>query len=398
VLLTALSCFLFAVAGLLAIPVAVLCVQVCSAAAPRGAREIPMSVGRPSLAVLMPAHDEAADIGATCEAIRDQLAADDRLVVIADNCTDQTAQLARTAGAEVVERFDRSNVGKGYALDFGMKYLADNPPVVVVVVDADCTLAAGTLDRLARVCAKTRRPVQAVYSMRTHARPNFRLRIAEFAAIVKNLVRPLGYQKLGLPCMLMGTGMALPWSAVVRADFATGHIVEDMKLGIDLASVGFPPLLSTESEVVSYFPDSVQGFAIQRTRWEHGHLSLVLEVPRLIARAIRLRNGSLLAMALDLAVPPLALLALVITATVAASTIPAVLHGEIGPLLLSAALLLLLCMAIAIAWARFARSIITFTELAFAPLYALAKIPMYLRFIHRKQVDWVRSARDRDEP
>src|SRR5689334_7218222 len=59
---------------------------------------------RPAVTVLVPAHDEVGQIGTLLESLRPQLTAADRLIVIADNCTDDTAAVARDCGAEVIER------------------------------------------------------------------------------------------------------------------------------------------------------------------------------------------------------------------------------------------------------------------------------------------------------
>jgi cellulose synthase/poly-beta-1,6-N-acetylglucosamine synthase-like glycosyltransferase len=68
---------------------------------------------RPRLAVLIPAHNETLVIAATLRAVAPQLIAGDRLVVVADNCADDTATLAAAGGAEVLERVDRERRGKG---------------------------------------------------------------------------------------------------------------------------------------------------------------------------------------------------------------------------------------------------------------------------------------------
>ncbi|MEP7099402.1 MAG: glycosyltransferase family 2 protein, partial [Burkholderiales bacterium] len=153
---------------------------------------------RPQLAVLVPAHDEASGIGAALQTMRAQLAPGDRLLVVADNCSDATAQIAAAAGAEVVERFNRELRGKGYALDFGVRHLQLAPPEVVVIVDADCELGPGALNTLARECARTSRPVQALYLMHAPTGAGLKTRIAAFAWAVKNQARPLGYRRLGL--------------------------------------------------------------------------------------------------------------------------------------------------------------------------------------------------------
>ena len=197
---------------------------------------------RPRLAVLIPAHNEAAGIALTLDNVKAQLHPDDVLLVVADNCTDDTAALSRAAGAQVVERHDLERIGKGFALDFGIRHLAEKPPDIVVMVDADCELADGSLDELASACLQTGRPIQALYLMTAPPDASINRQIAEFAWRVKNWVRPLGLRNFGLPCQLMGTGMAFPWRVIQDAELATGSIVEDLQLGLDLAASGHAPV------------------------------------------------------------------------------------------------------------------------------------------------------------
>src|SRR5690606_5044606 len=96
---------------------------------------------RPRLCVLVPAHNEEPVIRATLEGIKAQLSGDDRLLVIADNCEDNTASLARAAGATVLERTSEHERGKGFAISHGLKWLDADPPEVLIIVDADCTLS-----------------------------------------------------------------------------------------------------------------------------------------------------------------------------------------------------------------------------------------------------------------
>ena len=97
----------------------------------------------PKLAVLVPAHNEGSCIRATLETVIPQLQVADRVVVVADNCSDDTATIARAAGATVIERQDPERMGKGYALDFGLQFIETDPPDVLVLVDADCRVEPG---------------------------------------------------------------------------------------------------------------------------------------------------------------------------------------------------------------------------------------------------------------
>src|SRR5262249_22995269 len=246
----------------------------------------------PSLCVIIPAHNESELIAKTVGAIRSQLTVGDRLVVIADNCSDDTANVASLAGAEVVERRDPEHVGKGYALDRGIRFLQQSgPPEVIIFVDADCELAPGSVEALAQESAAHQRPVQATNLIEDPRLSGRTARIRHFAWKVKNYVRPLGASRLGLPCQLTGTGMALPWSPACSADLSSGHIAEDTKLGVDLTIAGYEPRFCPRATVTSRFAASTEGIRIQRTRWEHGHLTMIYEyVPVLLWNAFATRR------------------------------------------------------------------------------------------------------------
>jgi glycosyltransferase involved in cell wall biosynthesis len=376
--------------------IGVLFAEVVSAVMARASRS-KIEGQRPRIVVLIPAHNEAAKIAATLSSVTAQMRESDRVLVVADNCTDETAVIAANAGAEVIERTDADRRGKGYALDFGIRHLESDAPAVVIVIDADCQLGDGACDRLAISCAQSGRPAQALYLMRAGLHPGLKMRVAEFAWKVKNQARAEGLYRLGLPCQLMGSGMAFPWACIVAADLATGHIVEDLKLGIDLACAGTPPLFCGDALVTSTFPNSAEGVKRQRTRWEHGHLALIVtQTPRLLLAAIKPRNLGLLALALDLSVPPLALLTMLVVATSGVSLILYLRTGVYLPLAIATADSLFMGLSVLLAWRRYGREIISLSSLALSGVYALWKLPMYARVLLARQVAWVRSARDDD--
>jgi cellulose synthase/poly-beta-1,6-N-acetylglucosamine synthase-like glycosyltransferase len=345
----------------------------------------------------MPAYNEASMIAGSLRSILPQLAEADRLLVVADNCSDDTAAIATAEGAETIERSDLAHRGKGYALDFGIRHLELDAPDVVIVIDADCVATPNSIDRLARVCAETARPVQALYLMFSPIDAGVMTRISEFAWIVKNKVRPLGLHGLALPCQMMGTGMAFPWMRIVSASLATGHIVEDLKLGVDLARAGAPPLFCPEALVTSQFPGSKEGLDSQRARWEHGFLSVILsDAPRLMWAALANRNIDLLAMAIDISVPPLALLLLLVAAIWLLSLLLFVFANALIPIGIATIAAALLVVSVLLSWRFFGRSIISLGDLSLAALYASRKIPIYAKFLVSRQVGWVRSKRDEE--
>ena len=349
---------------------------------------------RGSVAVVVPAHDEEDGIAQTLATLMPQLASGDRVLVVADNCSDATAARARAAGAQVVERFHASDRGKGFALAFGVDQLRADPPCTVLIVDADCALAPGSLEILGAELERTRRPVQALYLMTAPADAGLARRLAQFAWRVRNWARPAGWHRLGLPCQLMGTGMAFSWDMLRDAPLANASIVEDMKLGIELAKAGQAPVFCERALVTSAFPDSAAAASTQRTRWEHGHLEMILrELPPLLARGIARRDRRLLGLALDLSVPPLALLAGLLALDAALALAAWACGAGGGPLVVAGALLAAFLASVLIAWSSRGRDLVRFTELLSVPWYIAAKLPVYLRFIVRRQRAWVRTDR-----
>lgn len=395
--LTVLAWLLAGLLLLLAIPVAVLLMQVLLSL-PRSRATAGAVAPRPAgmrLAVLVPAHDEAAGITRTLESLRGDILPGDRILVVADNCSDSTAQVARAAGAEVVERQHATLRAKGYALDFGVKHLALDAPDVVVILDADCVAQPGSVAAIAIAAHLRRRPVQSVYLMHAAEGAGLKERFAEFAWRVKALARPLGYARLGMPCHLMGSGMAFGWELISTVDLATGHLVEDLQLGLDLAAKGTPALYAPFACVESEFPAAVEGVKTQRTRWEHGHLQVMLtRLPALLVRAASRLDVPLLALALDLSVPPLALLVLTVLGALAGGAVLWLFGGSCWPMIIGVSVAGAVVIAVLLAWARHGRGIVTARELGMTPVYLLWKIPIYLRFVLARQSEWVRTKRD----
>ena len=382
-------------AGLLAIPTAVLCLEIAAAFV---RRQVPTSPGRDPgrrIAVLVPAHNESVAIASTLEDIKVQLRPGDRLLVVADNCTDDTAAVARLSGAEVMDRQDSERIGKGYALDWGLRHLDNNPPDAVVMIDADCRVAEGSIARLTSACSMTGRPVQALYLMTVPDGSGVNKQIAAFAWRVKNWVRPLGLGSLGLPCQMVGTGMAFPWLVIRTADLASGWIVEDLKLGLDLAAAGHPPLFCPSARVTSQFAASARGADIQRSRWEHGHIMTILKLaPRMLCIAIARANFSLLALTLDLAVPPLSLLALLLILMFAITGVAALLGVGSAALIISTACLVGFVTTVGLAWNSYGRDVLPARAISSVPFYILAKLGLYGQILFGKiTAQWIRTDR-----
>jgi len=383
----------YAVGALLMVPCVVLLAECAAGALPaRGTRA--RAGRRPRIAVVIPAHDEEVLLASTIGEVKPQLRENDRVLVVADNCSDGTADVARRAGADVVERFDSERRGKGYALARAVDALRADPPEIVVILDADMKIGEGSLDALGDLVAATGRPAQSLDLLDPPADPTDKDVISALAFTLHSH-RPRGLARLGMPCHLMGTGVALPWSSVRDARLATGNLVEDLQLGIDLAIRGQTATFCSGAKVTGRLPKASAAALAQRTRWEHGHLqTMATQAPRLLAESLRQRRLDLLALALDLLVPPLSLLVLLLFSTGLVAVAVGGLTGTWGPSILPACSLLIVVAAVLVGWWTSARKTVPFRALVGIPVYLVWKLPLYLRFIFRRQKRWDRSSRE----
>ncbi len=350
-----------------------------------------------SVAVLIPAHDEEQGIAATVAALKASAPAATRIIVVADNCSDKTAQVARDAGAEVISRRHDSQRGKGYALAFGRDHLALSPPAVVIVLDADCRLAPGSIEALAGHVLASNMPGQAVDVIEPDLAAGPLVQISSFAMLVKNLVRLRGMGRIGGCSLLCGTGMAFPWQSFAAAKLASGDLVEDLGLTIAMIRSGLRPRLVESAMVVSKAAGVAESVA-QRSRWEHGFLATASRhaVPAVVSGLCRLRRADF-ALGMHLLVPPLALLfALAGTALVLVG-LGSFAAGIWTPFQLLAATLALASLAVTLAWLKEGRATLSGGSLLRAPLYVLWKLPIYLKFLSKRETSWVRTARDGEQ-
>lgn len=348
-------------------------------------------------AILVPAHNEEEVITQTLENLKQHVEKSDYVVVIADNCTDQTASVVEEYGFVALERSNDMERGKGYALDFGMQYLKerDETPDIVVIVDADCLLEENALAWLKDAVSNRGRPVQACYLMKSGSVTRIGVKVSEFAFMVKNRIRLRGLSRLGMPVPLTGTGMAFPWEAIASAKLATGDIVEDMRLGVELAEKGMGATYCDQALVTSFFPTSQQAERTQRERWEHGHLStLKTFVPRLLKRAVISPSLEALGMMLDLVIPPLSLLVMIIGAVFSVLLSFALILNTWIYASVAGVYLLVLLSAITVTWICYGRSILSAKEMLHIPIYIVSKIVIYIGYVVRKQTKWIRTDRN----
>jgi cellulose synthase/poly-beta-1,6-N-acetylglucosamine synthase-like glycosyltransferase len=355
----------------------------------------PGSAPRTSIAVIVPAHNEAQVIGHAIASIREQTSGRDRIVVVADNCSDETYDVAKQAGAEVVIRCDLRRIGRDYPIAAAVKFLTETGPRdVVVILDADCVLGPGALDKMARACTTRGAPIQTLYLMSSSAASDSSARVTVFGWRIKTYLRPLGYSRLGMPCNLMGPGTALPWNILHNIKIGRGHIADDISLGFDFALQGHPPWLCPSAYVKSEFPRSQRGRDDQRKRWVHGYFAVVQSYfLRLIVHSIRKHDVYAFALAVDLLVLPLGGLAVFCFVIACAASVLLLTAGWFAFFLVSTFNLVLLSLFMTIAWHTCGRDLIGLQELATLPNCLLSTIRIFAEYVTGKRATWVRAER-----
>jgi cellulose synthase/poly-beta-1,6-N-acetylglucosamine synthase-like glycosyltransferase len=345
------------------------------------------------LVVLVPAHNEQHTIDS---AVRSLLRcaypqADRRVIVIADNCDDETTHAARAAGAETWERVEPSRRGKGFALAWALERLRteDAEFDAVVTVDADCTVSRNLLSA---IDVRLRRGAEALQVNYVAANPESSnasaLRYAGFALV--NTVRFLGKQRLGLSCGLVGTGMAFSRDLLEREAWQDVGLVEDGEYHMRLVLAGKRSEFVHEASVSSPMPTALGSSAEER--WEQGRLELIRRwAPRLVLSGLARRDLVRLHSGLECLVPPQSLIAAAGLGSVAAR------------LLLGPRRLALLPLASLVAQAVFVLGGLrlvrapsaVYRALLLAPALIASKSLLYVRLLcGRGPSTWVRTERD----
>ncbi|HEV2058447.1 MAG TPA: glycosyltransferase family 2 protein [Solirubrobacteraceae bacterium] len=264
------------------------------------------------LLILVPAHDEEQILPHTLRAVArlDYPQARSSVVVIADNCTDATAEVARTGGARVLVRCEPDCRGKGQALAWALRRLDEElgDTDAVVFLDADCEPSPNLLAAFDARLHGGARAAQAAYLV---ANPEeswtSALRWAAFALM--NLVRPLGKSTLGLSSGILGTGFVLRCDLLEQVPWEAFSLAEDAEYHLRLVNAGERVVFAAEAAVLSRMPTSLAASQEQNLRWEAGRWHLLRTwAPTLLREGLRRRDVARLHAGLEPLVPPQSLL------------------------------------------------------------------------------------------
>ena len=348
------------------------------------------------IGVLIPAHNEEAGIAGTIESIHanDYPAESVKIFVIADNCDDNTAEVARNAGATVVERFNKDHRGKGQALDWFLKRHKElyNGLDVITIIDADVRADRNYLREISFSFSQPGVQALQAYNGVSNPEAGWRPALLDAAFNVFNHLRMAGPFQLSESCVLKGNGMAFDKFLIEDTGWPCHSIVEDMEFSLLLLmneiSVHYNPDAIVRSEMVT----SGANASSQRKRWESGRFNLVATMAfpllRLFFSTGQIRY--LVAFA-ELAVPPLTLLVLLFAAASLLSL--TLLHGVWNQII--AAWWAILVFYVVSGQIQRRAGLHTWRVLVAAPFYILWKIPLYAAMAIRKKSDaWVRTKRE----
>ncbi|BCD98057.1 glycosyltransferase family 2 protein [Marinagarivorans cellulosilyticus] len=351
-----------------------------------------------SSVILIPAHNEESIIAETLLSLTAELTPNDRVVIVADNCSDSTAKIAKSFNFTVLERTNSQCRGKGFALAHGVSFLEEEGAEVdvVVVLDADCVFEAGSLRQLILCASRKQAPVQGSYLLHLPEGSKSHHKVSEFAIYIKNHVRPAGLASLGGSVPITGSGFAVPFHLLRRVSLASGEIVEDMKLGVDLMLQGYGTAFCPQATIRSLLPLTQDVADGQRKRWEHGHLSVIARYfPRLFSRGLFRANTKLIFTALDFSVLPLVFLLAVNSLLLLFFLLFAVLLNSWVPFLiiLGAQLFVLLSLFVANVFSR--PRYLKITDAFYALRFIAGKVTVYTALVSGKKSSWVKTQRDK---
>jgi len=233
----------------------------------------PKSPDRPIFIILIPAHNEEQVLGKTLAALKKLDYPQDRyqVVVIADNCTDETARVARENGCICFERTDFRNRGKGQALAWAFAQLDSAIFDAILVLDADCFIDLHALTVFGWYLDHGWMVLQS-----RNAGSNPDDSSMSYAVAVGNLLENDFFyapkSRLGLAVLLRGTGFVLARKVLASFPWRASSITEDIEYSASLIRNRIPIHFIPEVEVKSKFPTSASQLDVQRRRWAEGNI------------------------------------------------------------------------------------------------------------------------------
>lgn len=356
----------------------------------------PRSTQRLRFDVIVPAHNEASVIEGVVASLRklDWPADGFRVIVVADNCTDTTAALARAAGAEVLERNNDQQRGKGHALAYAFKASQKKDwAYAVVVVDADTEVSANLLEAFAARIENGAKIIQAHYAV-LNAQASWRTRLMAIAMAAFHQVRSRARERLQLSCGIRGNGWCVTHRLLQQVPYTAYSLTEDIEYGIELGLAGYRVEYADEARVSGVMVSGEQAARSQRQRWEDGRSQLIRSKTLPLLRASTGPCGAIrFDLALDLLVLPLSYVAVNITALIILGGLASLWEPSLDLWMwLGVACGVSLLTYVLRGWQLSGVGMRGLLDLGRAPFYVAWKILLMLR--SRATAEWVRTKRE----
>ena len=259
----------------------------------------------PHIAVIVPAHNEESLIEACVISLLESAAGTARVLVVAHNCKDRTADVAVRAGAELLIYNDEAARGKGHALRHGFNYAIKDGAEAVLVVDADSTVSRNLIPEVLRSLSEGAAAVQCRYEMQQSVN-NARSRLSSLAFRAFTYIRPAGREQLGLSAGISGNGFALTASLLKKVPYEAFSVVEDLEYHIHMVMAGERVRFIENAVVSSHCPPSSTGETVQQSRWQGGRMWVARKWILPLLGQVALGRVRMLEPMLDLACLPLA--------------------------------------------------------------------------------------------
>lgn len=354
---------------------------------------------------VVPAHDEEVGIADTVRSLSavDYPEEKRRVLVVADNCKDETAERAREAGATVLERTDAERRGKGYALALAFETIAKEKSAdAVVVVDADTQITPNLLRAFEARFRDGEVAVQAEYGVQ-NPRASWRTRLMVIAMALFHVLRSNARERLGVSSGLRGNGMGFSVDVLEKVPHDAYSIVEDVEYGIRLGEAGHRVAYVYEAAVMGEMVSSEKAARSQRRRWEAGRKALAkAHGARLMKKGLAARSLMLFDLGVDVSFPPLTKLVLAVFVGALASLAVALFASRAGdgsfypiawaPWFFAASLLFAYVVRGVLLAGLGARG---FLDLLWAPVFIGWKLVLGLTSKKEHTREWVRTAREK---
>jgi len=260
--------------------------------------------------IVVPAHNEEAIIARLLESIRnlDYDPRNFKVYVIADNCTDMTARIARQYGADTLVRSDEARKGKGFAIEWALRMIDPASFDAVVIADADNIIDPGFFRGLDQVMDRGIRAVQCNNCL-ANSDESFFTRVIHLSRTINNILYHQAKYKLGLFSYLMGNGMCFTTSLLREHPWRTGTMAEDYEYYAVLAGHNEPVGFAVDARLYHQESKGLKAASRQRLRWSSGRFQIARKFGfGLFMQGIGERNFKIIDASFPLLLPNLSLM------------------------------------------------------------------------------------------